>query len=350
MTKKILAILMALVLTFAMTTVALADGETPAEQYTNMETLTFKKEFKLLNTSSTKTVESPAATFSFAVSNGTVVEGDAETAPTVTVDDVTFAAGEADVNGTTKDIVIHLPNAESSKIGKYTYTITEVKPDVELPGVEYNVDNVSWTLTVYVLEENGHKVIAGVSVSNAENGEKLAQGAVGFKNTYAASDLTITKTVTGALGDKTKEFTVNVTLSSNENITPRAISGVTKVDGKAAEEGKSLTIPVDGQPHTITVTNGSLVNIDNIPSGVTYTVKEEDYSTDGYTTTYNGSESDNGATGAIAGTSDITVAIVNANAGEINTGISMDSIPYIVLLAVASFGIVALMMKKRYEA
>ena len=84
------------------------------------------------------------------------------------------------------------------------------------------------------------------------------------------------------------------------------------------------------------------VTFSNIPEGVTYEVLEDDYSSEGYTTSYN--FPDTGKKIA-AGDSD-TVTITNNKQATIDTGVVLDSIPYI-LVAAAVIAVAVFMTVRR---
>ena len=85
---------------------------------------------------------------------------------------------------------------------------------------------------------------------------------------------------------------------------------------------------------------------------MTYTVEEADY-TQGELNGENAYDAPeynfSDTTKAIAAEDADTVEIVNNKETDVDTGIVMDSMPYIVILAVAVFGMVAMVAKKRYE-
>ena len=108
--------------------------------------------------------------------------------------------------------------------------------------------------------------------------------------------LTITKTVTGDLGDTNKEFTFVVTLS---------VPGSYNYSGS-----KTGTISNGG---TITLKHGEYIVIEGLPVGATYEVREQEAGQDGYTTTATG------AAGAIV-EAGRTAAFVNTKSTTPTTG------------------------------
>lgn len=191
----------------------------------------------------------------------------------------------------------------------------------------------------------------------------------------ATSNVTITKQVTGLLGDTHKDFNFNVSITQN-NV---ACTGVI-----AKKDGKAVTLT------DFTLTHGETVTLENVPIGATIKVTEvtpgEHYnvSATGYGE-QNGSDSGNvtftyvavantptggdaneanlmllsvdedtavGDDGeAVAYDSGIEVdnnqIIVTNHCGLMpDTGVLLDTLPYIVILAVVAGGVALLMLRK----
>ena len=331
--KKILSLALALVLVLSMSTVAFAaEGEETTHK--DMSTVTLIKEYKLTNDDTT----SPAETFSFSALHCTDVKDagvgvTADNAPVPTIVSVSYKAGEAGGENARKNITITLPTYTS--VGIYTYTFTET--DGGTAGVTYRSDEI--TLVVTVIEQDGKVRVAAVhteSEGEAKSGE--------FNNEYSAGSLSVKKTVTGIMGDQEKEFTVKVTFTAPEGDTVR--EAITYVDGTetktiAAGEGWNGSKEVE-----ITLKHDETVTFTNIPYGVTYTVVENDYTAEadgGYdAASYNFDDNNKKIDSASE-----NVTITNNKDGEIDTGINMDSMPYILLLAVACMGLFVFISKKR---
>lgn len=328
--KKFLSLALALVLVLSMSTVAFA-AEGEETTYTDKDSVTLTKEYKLTNAGTT----SPAETFDFSVLTCTKVTDAADgvntiTAPVPTIASVSYSAGEAGGEKAKKDITITLP--EYSSVGIYTYTFTET--DGGTAGVTYRSDAI--TLVVTVIEQDGK---VRVAVVHTEGEDEAKSGA--FNNEYSAGSLSVKKTVTGIMGDKQKKFTVKVTFTAPEGDSVRG--DITYVDGTetktiAAGEGWTGSKEVE-----ITLKHDETVTFTNIPYGVTYTVNENDYTADGYDkASYNFDDNNKKID-----TPSENVTITNNKGGTIDTGINMDSMPYILLLAVACMGLFVFISKKR---
>lgn len=191
----------------------------------------------------------------------------------------------------------------------------------------------------------------------------------------ATSNVTITKQVTGLLGDTNKEFAFNVSITQNN----AACTGVTAKKGD--QTVSDLT--------NFTLKHNETVTLENVPIGATITVKEsapgEHYTV--YSTGYNDGQNGSGevtfkyvAVANTAAASDAdeadlmllsmdedtavdtdAVALADATDKPVpnnaitvtnhctlfpDTGVLLDTLPYIVILAVVAGGVALLMLRK----
>ena len=154
-----------------------------------------------------------------------------------------------------------------------------------------------------------------------------------FENTYRAGTLNVSKTVTGNLGDKNKYFEFKVTLTGVEGKTygdSYAVSGGSKDDNP-----KSIVI---GQETTFMLKHGDTLSIANLPYNVTYTVTET--ADADYETTKNG---DRGTIGAATQ----TAAFTNNKNGSIDTGVTTENLPYVLLIGFVVLAGAALLIKRK---
>lgn len=156
-----------------------------------------------------------------------------------------------------------------------------------------------------------------------------------FPNTYKAGELDVSKTVTGNLGDKNKYFEFKVTLTGEEGKTYRDSYAVT--GGSNTENPSTIKI---GEETTFLLKHGETIHIENLPYGVTYTVTET--AADGYTTKKAG---DDGTINA----AEQTAAFTNTKNGSIDTGVVLNNMPYILVLAVLAAGVAVFIIRKRRE-
>ena len=335
--KKVLAGLLAATMVMSMSVTAWATEGEETTAYTDMSTVTLIKEYKLTNTGTT----SPAEKFNFSTLICTNVKDagvgvTTSNAPVPTIESVEYSAGEAGGENAKKNITITLP--AYSSVGIYTYTFTET--DGGTAGVTYRSDTI--TLVVTVIEQDGKVRVAAVHTEGegeAKSGE--------FNNEYSAGSLSVKKNVTGILGDKEKEFTVKVTFTAPEG--DKVKGDIAYTDGT---EDKTIDAEEGGWTGSkvveITLKHDESVTFTNIPYGVTYTVVENDYTAEdagGYDkATYIFDDNNKKIDSASE-----NVEITNNKGGEVDTGISLDSAPYILLLAFAAMGVFAVVSKKREE-
>ena len=152
-----------------------------------------------------------------------------------------------------------------------------------------------------------------------------------------SADLTVTKTVTGMLGDTNKAFTFTVKPADNsKTLTITADDIVNKSDD----------VTFDPTNNTFTLTHGAYITL-SLPVG-SYVVEEA--AVDNYTAKYKiGSEAEvesNSATVRLSDTNQ-TLAFTNHCGLKPDTGVLLDTLPYIVILAVVAGGVALLMLRKR---
>lgn len=93
-----------------------------------------------------------------------------------------------------------------------------------------------------------------------------------------------------------------------------------------------------GEEATFRLKHDDTISIANLPYGVKYTVTEEE--ADGYTTTKAG---DAGSIGSPHSTASFT----NDKTGSVDTGIHLDSLPYILVLAAVAAAVAVLIVRRR---
>ena len=321
--KKFVSILLVLVLMMSLSVAAFAsEVEVPAKGAVDETTATVVKVYKLIGAGS-----SPAETFTLQqVGNGRVTDGDATSAPALgTITGATFAEGAATANGATAGITIELPTYTT--VGVYEYTLQEVAGTTA--GVTYYGNTIK--LVVTVINDGTIRVAAVHTESQGTKSDR-------FENTYSAGTLSITKTVTGNLGDKDKYFDFTVELTG--------VDGKTYGDSYAVSGGSYANNPTSikiGEKTNFKLKNGDTISIANLPYDVLYEVVEADYTRDGYTTTKTGD------TGTISAATQ-TVAFTNdKNKSDIDMGVSMDSLPYILMLVVVGAAVVVIATRKKGE-
>lgn len=309
--KKIASFVLALVMILSLSTVVFADDTATALKSEASEITLLTKEYEVVGAENLV----PAETLTFEVE---AAEGNPSDA-VITVNEVT-------VNGTTNNVVVVLPVYEV--VGVYNYTITETVGNTQ--GVTYDDAEIGVAVLVtYNYEEN--KLDTAVSLTTAGTNGKIDS----FTNTYEVGSLKVSKVVTGNLGDQEKKFDVTVTFAAEGDV----LSTITYEGGSIApaawENGEASVV--------VSLAHNEFVTFTGIPAGVTYTVEEADYTEDGYTAEYAFSD----AAKEIAAEDEDTVEITNDNSATVETGITLDSMPYVVILAIVAGAFVLTGFKKR---
>ena len=187
----------------------------------------------------------------------------------------------------------------------------------------------------------------GYEPSKAE----LADGTVNFYAHYepVSADLTISKTVTGMLGDQHRAFTFQI-VDKNGNAVALTESNIEKSVGNLTEEDKAKVGLVNGGTDgKFTLVSDASITLKNLPSGE-YKVIEDTVA--GYEPSWKLGESGElheksaEATVTVQGAAQ-TIAFTNHATLKPDTGVLLDTLPYIVILAVVVGGGILLMLRKR---
>ncbi len=316
----------------------------------------------------------PNVTFGFTVTAGTAQDASGGspaiyagvTPNLIAVSDASFTTSDSTTPGTpsntedstqkyaTKSVTVNLQGVTFNKPGIYRYVITETATSQD--GIT-NDTNTTRTLDVHVAYAAGSEtelkvtsyalyLTAPATVEDFANTGK----ANGFTNTYTTHNLTLKKQVTGNQGDRNKyfEFTVSITNAVADTVYDVACPSP---DGDSRNEDE-LTVGKDG---TVTATyylkDDQSITIKGLTGGTHYTITEESYSSDGYTTTntVDGTASSQGGTTGdeTMGDSFHEVVFTNHKEGIVPTGILIETGPYILMGAVVVIGLVALLATSR---
>lgn len=347
----------------------------------------------------------PNAEFEFKIGAGTAVpatddspaiyagivqqEGDAITAPTV--EKATFSynthhesttVGLPTDDGTatenkkyaTDEVTVNFSGIEFTAPGIYRYTITEVTPTqsgIAIEGTEPR------TLDVYVQYKNtasegeppvyseSELEVSGYVLYNGTENISDANKSDGFTNTYTTYDLTLTKKVTGNQGDRDKYFAFTVNITGAVAGTVYTVD-LPETDNHEDNSTDPLTVGVGGSVSaTYYLKHGQSIVIQGLTADTHYTITEDDYSSDGYSTAYSvevGGEkvvqsTTSNSTGdrkmsidkpdGTAITDDNVVTFTNSKSGTVPTGILLETAPYLILGAVVVAGLVVLFATRR---
>lgn len=221
---------------------------------------------------------------------------------------------------------------------------TIARPDVKrddqteavCPETKTTADGTVYTFKGWYTDENC------TQKADFVNGTISADTTFYAKYVPASANLTVTKTVTGKLGDTNKAFTFTITKAdgTSANITDANVE-ISEADSAKVEwlrNGK------------FTLKDGASIIFKNLPSGE-YKVIEEDYSGEKYDTSWqigtDGEVYEKNSTATVTiGTTEQTVHFTNHRTLEPDLGVLLDTLPYLVILAVVAGGVALLMLRK----
>lgn len=186
----------------------------------------------------------------------------------------------------------------------------------------------------------------GYEPSKAE----LADGTVNFYAHYepVSADLTVSKTVTGMLGDQHKAFIFQI-VDKDGNAVALTDSNIEKsVDNLTEDDKAKVGLVSNGADGRFTLVSGASITLKNLPIGE-YKVIEE--SATGYETSWKLGESGELHEKSVEATVNVqgaaqTIAFTNHATLKPDTGVLLDTLPYIVILAVVAGGVALLMLRK----
>lgn len=303
--KKFLAIL--LVLTMVIGTGIMVS----AVALEDMESITFVKKLEAQGVN-------PAETFNFTIGESRVRAGSAGSAPVLSNFSINVAQGASQ-----GDLNLALPTFDH--VGIYEYDIQEISGNTA--GMTY--DTAKRTLVVQVT--NGEDGLIRTAYLKNADGEKMEEFVVA-NNQFKSGNLKLKKVIEGNLADQDHEFTVTVNLNSERNLNLAAMLAA-----------NNASISADKKTITYTVSGGSEFTIQNIPYDVSYEVAEtgnEAYNPVyivAYDTNYKGQMD----------AAEKSTTITNTRNTDIDTGISLDNLPYIMTMALALGGLVLFVVRKR---
>ena len=182
--------------------------------------------------------------------------------------------------------------------------------------------------------------------------QELEDGTVDFFAHYVAKtqDVTITKQVTGWLGDHEKSFNFTLDFGTTN------LSKVTCTYGNVEKLPIADVLTLDNGKYTFQLKDGESLTLHNVPTGATFTVTEDSY--EHYETHYKVFVTEEGeptdTDGDLNQTASVTVRdkaqtvkFINHNTVEPDMGVLLDTLPYILILVVVVGGGVLLFLRKR---
>lgn len=318
--------------------------------------------------------------FNFNVYEGTATTGTALDTKSVEFNagSYTSKGGEKKNNGvytgTFKLDVAKL--TEGKSVGKYTFTIVE-SMDKAYQSVTAERGTVKMVISKVNAKEVDSTATADfgyfVALYDSEGNKILATDA--FKNKYGdgnIQNLMLSKTVHGALGNLSKDFTFKIKFTKADALQNNTDTGlykgpqVAELSNTATLKGGTTAISQNAyleldKEYTVTLRHNDSLKLSNLPAGIKYEIYEDGSQVEAgavvvtvdnvkYTVTVTDTAFDTTETTKIKGTvnnTDVTAAFQNTNPDSPDMGVVLDNAPYIAMLAIVAIGGVALMLNKR---
>lgn len=355
--KKALSLILALVMLMSFSAVAFADGATTTLEDT--ETVDIIKAFN---------VDAPinAQTFNFKVefdASSSSYDTTTYTLPDYTKTfSISFAAIESKSDNTAS-YTYTLPAL--NRTGTYVYKITEQVPASKVGGVEYDTTAVYMVITVLT---DGTNFFRYVSLhEDSATGNKLGATDPAFTNAYKATSedpqpnpdpenpdpspnvttsLSLKKEVGGNSGDKGKYFDFTVTFTLPEGTV--APHNVMITGGTDTSNPESASYVNGVATVSLKLKDNDTITFGSVPVGTSYAITEST-PTD-YTATATGftKNTSAGSVNASVVVNEIhNEVITNTKEQEIPTGVSLDSLPYVIMLVTVAVAAMLIVLKKK---
>lgn len=265
---------------------------------------------------------------------------------------------------------------EGKSVGKYTFTIVE-SMDKAYQSVTAERGTVKMVISKVNAKEVDSTATADfgyfVALYDSEGNKILATDA--FKNKYGdgnIQNLKLSKTVHGALGNLSKDFTFKIKFTKADALQNNTDTGLYKgpqvaelsstatIKDGTTDIAKSAYLELDKE-YTVTLRHNDSLNLSNLPAGIKYEIYEDDSQVENsavvvtvdnvkYTVTVTDTTFDAKEPTKIkgeVGSTDVTTAFQNTNPDSPDMGVVLDNAPYIAMLAIVAIGGVALMLNKR---
>lgn len=320
--------------------------------------------------------------------NFNVYEGTATTGTALDTKSVEFNAGNYISNGGENNKGVYTGTfkldvaklTEGKSVGKYTFTIVE-SMDKAYQSVTAERGTVKMVISKVNAKEVDSTATADfgyfVALYDSKGNKILATDA--FKNKYGdgnIQNLKLSKTVHGALGNLSKDFTFKIKFTKAYALQNNTDTGLYKgpqvaelsstatIKDGTTDIAKSAYLKLDKE-YTVTLRHNDSLNLSNLPAGIKYEIYEDGSQVEAgagagavvvtvdnvkYTVTVTDTAFDTTETTKIKGTvnnTDVTAAFQNTNPDSPDMGVILDNAPYIALLAIVAIGGVALMLNKR---
>lgn len=244
----------------------------------------------------------------------------------------------SDIHGKYVAVSHTIDNLSLAANESYSYTFTEDKEKAAVEG---------YTLTETLVDGETKSEPSGtVNIDKENNLQSITFSNIYEKNT---ADVTLTKHVTGLMGDTHKEFAFSIT----------------------GLDGKGVTLENNGNLSNFTLTHNGSVTLKNVPMDTVFAVVETLGADSGYETKATGHDTavtnadrtfyyklvlENGEQKLMACDANgneakeqegLAITVTNHCTLQPDLGVLLDTLPYIVILAVVAGGVALLMLRKR---
>ena len=326
--KKILAMMLTAAMMLSMGTAVFADEAADPNTYTAVP-----------KTYEVKSGTAPAETFTYTFKAISYEDGDGK-------------VYTADDNGVCTEINYTIPAIDSidHPFDETDETVHDFTKNVEIDmtqtaGITYSTEKLYLVLTILREEDSDKYYVAHIHYMSADNLD--GKDDKGFTNIYESGSLEITKKITGNMADMTKKFTFTVVFE--------AVDGeVLKSTIATNADTSGIVYNQDSQnkyKYTFEIGVNDTALFTNLPDGIKYTVSEdaENYKQTEVTgeTKDTTEENNTVVTGTIVEEEKDEVSYTNTLTNEVDTGISVDSIPYIAMLGVVAIGGTGFIVSKK---
>ena len=222
------------------------------------------------------------------------------------------------------------------------------------------IDGVKYTLKGWYTEDPDGNVEKYGSLIDESKWKWVGSNGMGFETTstdkvredgtvyfYAVWEpetqrsIKITKQVTGWFGDQTKAFTFTVTDKNGEQVDAFSLtSGESQeIADFKVQAGDTVTITEDGAEDY--ETKAQIYYKNSTTNGILSTEKQE------FTTSGTSKSITIAITAEMLDLDEIEIVVTNHREGEIDNGVLLDTLPYILILVVVAGGAVLLFVRKR---
>lgn len=318
--------------------------------------------------------------------NFNVYEGTETTGTALDTKSVEFNAGNYTSKGGEKNNDVYTGTfkldvaklTEGKSVGKYTFTIVE-SMDKAYQSVTAERGTVKMVISKVNAKEVDSTATADfgyfVALYDSEGNKILATDA--FKNKYGdgnIQNLMLSKTVHGALGNLSKDFTFKIKFTKADALQNNTDTDTGLYKGPQVAELSNTATLKDGttaisqnayleldKEYTVTLRHNDSLKLSNLPAGIKYEIYEDGSQVEAgavvvtvdnvkYNVTVTDTAFDTTETTKIKGTvnnTDVTAAFQNTNPDSPDMGVVLDNAPYIAMLAIVAIGGVALMLNKR---